>query len=99
MCNEVELIMGSIEMEIWPGMMIWSMVYRQTISMTLVRHRLVCEFDEFTEDTPSNRLTKCAITNLLRHSDVSAELKRYLKFLRSSLDSVPDVGYRKIPPQ
>ncbi len=67
--------------------------------LTQVRHRLVCEFDEFTEDTPSNRLIKCAITNLLRHSDVSVERKRYLKFLRSSLDSVPDVGYRKIPLQ
>lgn len=74
-------------------------IQASTRRLTQVRHRLVCEFDEFTEDTPSNRLIKCAITNLLRQSDVSAKHKRYLKFLRSSLDSVADVGYRKIPPQ
>lgn len=67
--------------------------------LTMVRHRLVCEFDEFTEDTPSNRLIKCAITHLLRQSDVSAERKHYLKFLRSSLNSVSDVEYIKIPQQ
>lgn len=67
--------------------------------LTFVRHRLVCEFDDFTEDTPSNRLLKCAITHLLQQGDVSAERKHYLKFLRSSLAGVADVQYRKIPPQ
>lgn len=67
--------------------------------MTFVRHHLICEFDEFTEDTAGNRLIKCAITLLLKQDGVSAERKRFLKFLRSSLAAVADVGYRKIPPQ
>jgi len=68
--------------------------------LTMVRHRLVCEFDEFTEDTPGNRLIKCAITRLLRNGDVSLERKRHLKILRSCLNSVADVPYiKKIPRQ
>jgi len=67
--------------------------------LTMIRHRLVCEFDEFTDDTPSNQLIKCAITYLLRQSDVSSERKHILKFLRSSLNSVTDVSKIKIPQQ
>lgn len=67
--------------------------------LTMARHRLVCEFDEFTEDTPGNRLIKCAITHLLRQSDVSSDRKHYLKFLGSSLNSVADVLYIKVPQQ
>jgi 5-methylcytosine-specific restriction enzyme subunit McrC len=67
-----------------------------TRKLTHVKHHLTCDFDEFIEDTPSNRLIKCAITNLIRQSDVSKERKRNLKFLRSSLDNVADIGYRKI---
>ncbi len=67
--------------------------------LTIIRHRLVCEFDEFTEDTPGNRLIKCAIMHLLRQNDVTNNRKHYLKFLRSSLDNVADVGYIKIPQQ
>jgi 5-methylcytosine-specific restriction enzyme subunit McrC len=66
---------------------------------TQIRRRLVCEFDEFTEDTPGNRLIKCAVTQLLRQEDVSAGQKHYLKFLRSSLSAVSDTNYLKIPPQ
>ncbi|MDR1604598.1 MAG: 5-methylcytosine-specific restriction endonuclease system specificity protein McrC [Gracilibacteraceae bacterium] len=66
---------------------------------TMVRHRLVCEFDEFTEDTPGNRLIKCAITHLLKQSDVSYERKHFLKFLRASLDNVADVQSVKVPQQ
>ena len=69
---------------------------RQT---TFFRQRLICEFDEFTEDTPGNRLIKCAITHLLRQDSVSFDHKRYLKFLRSSLAGIADVQYRKIPEQ
>lgn len=64
-----------------------------------VRRCLVCEFDEFTEDTQGNRQIKCAITHLLRQDDVSADRKRYLKFFQSSLGGVADVQYRKIQPQ
>ena len=67
--------------------------------LTMVRHRLVCEFDEFTEDTPGNRLIKCAITYLLRQKDVSIDRKHHLKFLWSSLNSVADVVYIKVPQQ
>lgn len=74
--------------------------FQQSVrKLTPLQHRLVCEFDEFTEDTESNRLIKCAITNLLRQDDVSAERKKYLKFIHLSLNSVADVTYRKIPPQ
>jgi 5-methylcytosine-specific restriction enzyme subunit McrC len=66
---------------------------------TMVRHRLVCEFDEFTEDTPGNRLIKCAITHLLKQDDVSGERKHYLKFLRTSLNNVSDMQHIKIPQQ
>jgi 5-methylcytosine-specific restriction enzyme subunit McrC len=66
---------------------------------TFVRRRLICEFDEFTEDTPGNRMIKCAITHLLRQDGVSADRKHYLKFVRSSLASVADVCYQKISPQ
>lgn len=62
--------------------------------LTQVRHRLSCDFDEFTEDTPGNRLIKCAITHLLRQNDVSKDRKHYLKFLRSSLGGVTDCKYR-----
>jgi 5-methylcytosine-specific restriction enzyme subunit McrC len=37
---------------------------------SILRHRLACEFDEFTEDAPGSRLFKCAITHLLRQADV-----------------------------
>jgi 5-methylcytosine-specific restriction enzyme subunit McrC len=67
--------------------------------LSQVRHRLVCEFDEFTEDTPGNRLIKCAITHLLKHGEISATRKHYLKFIRSSLSGVADIGYNKISPQ
>jgi 5-methylcytosine-specific restriction enzyme subunit McrC len=66
---------------------------------TMVRHRLVCEFDKFTEDTPGNRLIKCAVTHLLKHADVSDERKHYLKFLRASLNGVADVQHIKVPQQ
>jgi 5-methylcytosine-specific restriction enzyme subunit McrC len=66
---------------------------------TQIRHRLVCEFDEFSEDTPANRLIKCAVTLLLRQSDISTERKHHLKCLRSCLGDVADISYRKIPPQ
>jgi 5-methylcytosine-specific restriction enzyme subunit McrC len=66
---------------------------------TMVRHCLVCEFDEFTEDTPGNRLIKCAVTHLLRQDDVSPHRKHFLKFLHSSMNNVVDVEHIKIPQQ
>ena len=68
-------------------------------SQTQIKHRLICEFDELTEDTQGNRIIKCAITNLLRKSDVSNDRKRFLKFLHSRLGSVTDVQYQAISPQ
>lgn len=59
------------------------------------RHRLICEFDEFTVDTAPNRLIKCAVTLLLRLGDVSAEQKHYLKFLWSCLKNISDAPFDK----
>ncbi|GHV40572.1 hypothetical protein FACS189490_05960 [Clostridia bacterium] len=36
--------------------------------MTHLKRQLVCEYDEFTEDTFPNRVIKAAITVLLRHN-------------------------------
>jgi 5-methylcytosine-specific restriction enzyme subunit McrC len=67
--------------------------------VTQVNHRLVCDFEEFSEDTPGNRLIKCAVTHLLRHDGVSADRKCYLKALQWGLAGVSDAPYRKTPPQ
>jgi len=56
-----------------------------------VRHGLVCEFDEFLEDTPGNQIIKGAVVNLLRQSNLSKNRRHYLKFIWSSLGSVSDV--------
>jgi len=68
---------------------------------TMMKRRLVCEYDEFTEDTPGNRLIKCAITHLLKQGDteVSPERKSHLKFLRTCLNYVSDTQYIKVPQQ
>jgi 5-methylcytosine-specific restriction enzyme subunit McrC len=66
---------------------------------TMIRRRLACEFDEFTEDTAGNRLIKCAVTHLLRQDDVSQKHKHYLKFLRSSLNNVSDVQRIRVSQQ
>ena len=67
--------------------------------MTMTKHQLVCEFDDFSVNTPSNRLIKCAISQLLQKNDVSLTRKQCLKFLRSSLNNVDDVRYIRIPHQ
>ncbi|MDW7656404.1 MAG: 5-methylcytosine-specific restriction endonuclease system specificity protein McrC [Bacillota bacterium] len=67
--------------------------------LTMTRRHLVCAIDDFTEDTPGNRLIKYAIAHLLRQNDVSTDRKHYLKFLWSGLNNVTDTGYIKIPPQ
>lgn len=74
-------------------------IHSSVQQMTFIQHNLVCEFDEFTEDTPSNRLIKCAMTHLLKQDSISAKRKHYLKFLRSSLTGVADVQYRRMPQQ
>ena len=68
-------------------------------NLSQVKRRLICEFDELTEDTPGNRLIKCALTHLLKKDDVSNTRKRFLKFLHSGLESVTDVQYQAISPQ
>jgi len=68
-------------------------------AMTMIRHRLVCVYDEFTEDTPGNRLIKCAIIYLLRQKDVSSERIHNLSFLYSSLSTIADVRYIRAPQQ
>ena len=68
-------------------------------NLSQVKRRLVCEFDELTEDTPGNRLIKYALTHLLKKGNVSNTRKRFLKFLHSSLESVTDMQYQTISPQ
>jgi len=48
---------------------------------------------------PGNRLIKCAITHLLRRSDVSRDRRHDLKFLWSRLNHVADREYIKVPLQ
>ena len=67
--------------------------------VTMTMHRLVCNFDEFTEDTPGNRLIKCAMTHLMKQDEVSHSRKRDVRFLWSNLHRVSDVGYIGIPKQ
>jgi 5-methylcytosine-specific restriction enzyme subunit McrC len=59
--------------------------------MTHISRQLVCEYDEFTEDTFPNRVIKAAITVLQRHGDISIERRRGLKRLMAYLSGVTDV--------
>jgi 5-methylcytosine-specific restriction enzyme subunit McrC len=68
-------------------------------TMTMIRRRLVCEYDESTEDTPGNRLIKCAIAYLIRQKDVSSERKHNLSFLYSRLSAIADARYIRAPQQ
>jgi 5-methylcytosine-specific restriction enzyme subunit McrC len=83
-CEELANLRGKIDIQ--------SSIRRQT----QVKHRLICEFDEFTEDTQGNRIIKCAITHLLKTSDIlnGIDRKRSLKFLHSYLGNVADVHVR-----
>lgn len=48
---------------------------------SLQKKRLICEYDEFSEDTLYNRILKCAMKLLLRHGGVSDENRATLRKL------------------
>ncbi|GHU56662.1 5-methylcytosine-specific restriction system specificity protein McrC [Clostridia bacterium] len=59
--------------------------------MSHISRQLVCEYDEFTEDTFPNRVIKAAIMVLLRHGDISTERRRGLKRLMAYLSEVAEI--------
>jgi 5-methylcytosine-specific restriction enzyme subunit McrC len=61
-----------------------------------LKRQLVCEYDEFSTDTPPNRIIKAAVTLLLRHGELSPEKKRGLKRLKEYLSTVKDLGLREV---
>ena len=58
--------------------------------------RLVCDYDEFSEDTPMNRVVKAAMRTLLRSRDVSAERKRVLRRLMPYFEGVRNVDLQRL---
>ena len=58
--------------------------------------RLVCDYDEFSEDTLMNRVVKAAMRTLLRSRDVSAERKRALRRLMPCFEGVRNVDLQRI---
>jgi len=58
---------------------------------SLQNKRLVCEYDEFTEDTLHNRILKCAMRLLLRHGAVRDENRAALHKLALYFGSVTDI--------
>lgn len=48
---------------------------------TLLKKRMICQFDVFSEDTPMNRILKTAMTLLMRHGDVKKENSGLLRKL------------------
>jgi 5-methylcytosine-specific restriction enzyme subunit McrC len=74
---------------------------RINISETLasnsqIRKQLVCEFDEFTEDTIPNRIIKSAAILLIRKGELSREVRHRLKRLCDILTNVQNVNPSKI---
>lgn len=63
---------------------------------TLRQRKLVCSFDEFTEDTPHNRILKATIILLLRYGSVKPENKKGLRKLLLFFGSVSEVSPQAI---
>lgn len=58
---------------------------------TLIKKRIVCEYDEFTEDTQYNRILKCAMNLLLRHGTVRDVNRTSLHKLALYFGGVTDI--------
>ena len=69
-------------------------VNRSMMRNATSRGRLVCLFDEFSEDTQHNRAVKSALNTLIQHGSVTQERKRFLKRLISHFAGVSDVPLR-----
>jgi 5-methylcytosine-specific restriction enzyme subunit McrC len=61
-------------------------------SNSQMRKQLVCEFDEFTEDTIPNRIIKSAAILLIRKGELSREVRHRLKRLCDILCNVKNVS-------
>lgn len=59
---------------------------------TLRQRKLICSFDEFTEDTPHNRILKTTMLLLLRHGFLKSENKKGLRKLLLFFGSVSEVN-------
>lgn len=64
-------------------------------SGALLRRQLVCEFDEFTVDTPMNQILKATIVALIR-SNVSKGTKKKLRKLLVYLAEVSDISLHTV---
>lgn len=58
---------------------------------SMLRGRLVCQFDEYLPDTPQNRALKSVIALLIRHGEVAKARRKALSDLLPHLDSVGEV--------
>lgn len=63
-------------------------IARTAATRSMVRGRLVCEFDEYELDTLHNRILKCAMVLLIRRSEASMVRKDALRRLLPYLDAV-----------
>lgn len=58
---------------------------------TLSQGKLVCGYDEFTEDSPHNRVLKATMLMLLRHGNVKSENKQALRKLLLYFSDVTEI--------
>lgn len=65
---------------------------RTSAALSMVRGRVVCEFDEYDLDTPHNRILKCVMILLIRQGSVSRERQDALRRLLPYFDSVEQVA-------
>jgi 5-methylcytosine-specific restriction enzyme subunit McrC len=65
-------------------------------SNSQIRKQLVCEFDEFTEDTIPNRIIKSAAILLIRKGELSRETRHKLKRMCDILSNVQNISPSKI---
>lgn len=66
--------------------------FAQTVKRnTLQKHRLICSFDIFTENTLQNRILKCCVLFLIRHGKVSGKNKCDLRKLLPYFSNVKEI--------
>jgi len=58
---------------------------------TLSQGKLACTYDEFTEDSPHNRVLKAAMLMLMRHGNVKSENKKALRKLLLYFSDVEEI--------
>lgn len=63
---------------------------------SLIRKRIVCDYDEFSEDIIINRILKSTMNNLLKCNDLSHIYKRQLKILLRNFANVDELNLTNI---